>query len=138
MNPQFAEVLRIGGYRMAMCAEPLNNRFAQAFVVRRGVCTGIPRHMGNQRRSVVPDSTGRHAERRSASKPCDIVPKLTRWCICTLVLGPGDRTRGHETQIHPARLSVYISFANYVAGMLASTDRSVRREKGTRVGPKGM
>jgi hypothetical protein len=40
MNPQFAEVLRIGGYKMAMCAEPFNNQFAQAFVGRGGGARG--------------------------------------------------------------------------------------------------
>lgn len=40
MNPQFAEILHIAGYQMAMCCEPLGAQFAQAFQGRRACDRG--------------------------------------------------------------------------------------------------
>ena len=40
MTPQFAEILHIAGYQMAMCCEPLGAQFAQAFQGRRGCDRG--------------------------------------------------------------------------------------------------
>ena len=40
MTPQFAEILHIAGYEMAMCCEPLGAQFAQAFQGRRGCDRG--------------------------------------------------------------------------------------------------
>ena len=40
MPPQFAEILHIAGYQMAMCCEPLGAQFAQAFQGRRGCDRG--------------------------------------------------------------------------------------------------
>ena len=40
MTAQFAEILHIAGYQMAMCAEPLGAQFAQAFQPERGCSRG--------------------------------------------------------------------------------------------------
>ena len=40
MRSQFAEILHIAGYQMAMCCEPLGAQFAQAFQGRRGCDRG--------------------------------------------------------------------------------------------------
>ena len=40
MSAQFAEILHIAGYQMAMCCEPLGAQFAQAFQGRRGCDRG--------------------------------------------------------------------------------------------------
>lgn len=40
MIPQFAEILHIAGYEMAMCAEPLGAQFAQASQPDRGCSRG--------------------------------------------------------------------------------------------------
>ena len=40
MSPQFAEILHIDGYQMAMCCEPLGAQFAQAFQGRRACDRG--------------------------------------------------------------------------------------------------
>lgn len=40
MRSQFAEILHIAGYEMAICCEPLGAQFAQAFQGRRGCDRG--------------------------------------------------------------------------------------------------
>ena len=40
MTAQFAEILHIAGYQMAMCCEPLGAQFAQAFQPDRGCSRG--------------------------------------------------------------------------------------------------